>query len=91
MRTKILLADDHKIIRDGLRSLIEKEPNMEVVAEACDAATTVQKAKELMPHILLSIFPCRTSTVLKQHSDHSEYAKYKNYRPIDALGSQICK
>ena len=53
MRTKILLADDHKIIRDGLRALIEKEPNMEVVAEACDGRTTVQKAKELMPHIII--------------------------------------
>jgi two-component system response regulator NreC len=53
MRTKILLADDHKIIRDGLRALIEKEANMEVVAEACDGRTTVQKAKELMPHIII--------------------------------------
>src|SRR5512140_2978684 len=53
MRTKILLADDHKIVRDGLRALIEKEPNMEVVAEACDGRTTVQKAKEFMPHIII--------------------------------------
>jgi two-component system response regulator NreC len=53
MRTKIILADDHKIIRDGLRALIEKEQNMEVVAEACDGRTTVQKAKELMPHIII--------------------------------------
>lgn len=53
MRTKILLADDHKIVRDGLRALIEKEPNMEVVAEACDGRTTVQRAKEMMPHIII--------------------------------------
>jgi two-component system response regulator NreC len=53
MRTKILLADDHKIVRDGLRALIEKEPNMEVVAEACDGRTTVQRAKEFMPHIVI--------------------------------------
>ena len=30
---KILIADDHKIIRDGLRSLIDKQPGMEVVAD----------------------------------------------------------
>jgi len=53
MLTKILLADDHKIVRDGLRALIEKEPNMEVVAEACDGRTTVQRAKEFMPHIII--------------------------------------
>jgi DNA-binding NarL/FixJ family response regulator len=34
MSVKILLADDHKVMRDGLRSLIEKQPEMEVVAEA---------------------------------------------------------
>jgi DNA-binding NarL/FixJ family response regulator len=53
MQTKILLADDHKIIRDGLRALIEKEANMEVVAEACDGRTAVHTAKKLMPHIII--------------------------------------
>ena len=53
MRTKILLADDHKIMRDGLRALIEKEPNMEVVAEACDGRETVKKVKEFKPHIII--------------------------------------
>lgn len=53
MQIKILLADDHKIVRDGLRALIEKEPDMAVVAEACDGRTTVRKAKELMPHIII--------------------------------------
>jgi DNA-binding NarL/FixJ family response regulator len=53
MRTKILLADDHKIVRDGLRALIEKEDNMEIVAEASDGRTTVKKAKELMPNLII--------------------------------------
>ena len=34
MSLKILIADDHQIMREGLRSLVEKEPGMEVVAEA---------------------------------------------------------
>lgn len=34
MSIRVLLADDHKIVRDGLRTLIEKEAGMEVVAEA---------------------------------------------------------
>jgi two-component system, NarL family, response regulator NreC len=53
MRTKILLADDHKIIREGLRALIDKEQNMAVTDEACDGRTAVRKAKELMPHIII--------------------------------------
>ncbi|OHB58053.1 MAG: DNA-binding response regulator [Planctomycetes bacterium GWF2_50_10] len=53
MAVKILLADDHKIVRDGLRSLIEKQPNMQVVGEACDGRTTVSSVRELMPNVVI--------------------------------------
>jgi len=50
---KIILADDHKIVRDGLRTLIEKETGMEVVAEAEDGRSAVKMAKKLLPHIVI--------------------------------------
>jgi DNA-binding NarL/FixJ family response regulator len=50
---KILLADDHKITREGLRSLLEKEPDMEVVAEAEDGRTTVSLVRELLPDVVI--------------------------------------
>ena len=53
MAVKILLADDHKIVRDGLRSLIEKHPDMQVVGEACDGRATVNLVKELRPNIVI--------------------------------------
>lgn len=53
MRIKILLADDHKIVRDGLRALIEKQPDMEVVAEAADGRTAVHLAKEMLPDVVI--------------------------------------
>ncbi len=53
MNIKVLLADDHKIIRDGLRSLIEKNPDMEVVGEAEDGRTTVRLVHELDPDIVI--------------------------------------
>ena len=53
MNTKILLADDHKIIREGLRALLEKEPDMEVVGEAQDGITTVRLAKKFLPNIVI--------------------------------------
>jgi DNA-binding NarL/FixJ family response regulator len=53
MSTKILLADDHKIIREGLRALLEKEPDMEVVGEAQDGLTTIKLAKKLLPNIVI--------------------------------------
>ncbi len=53
MSIKVLLADDHKIIRDGLRSLIERHPEMEVVGEAEDGRSTVQLARELDPDVVI--------------------------------------
>ena len=53
MDIRIIIADDHQIVRQGLRVLIEKEPDMEVVGEAEDGQATVSLAKELHPHIVL--------------------------------------
>lgn len=49
----ILLADDHKIIRDGLRSLIEKQVDMEVVGEAEDGRTAVELTSKLTPDVVV--------------------------------------
>jgi two-component system response regulator NreC len=53
MNVRILLADDHKIVRDGLRALIEKQPGMEVVAEAMDGLRTVQLARRHQPDVII--------------------------------------
>jgi DNA-binding NarL/FixJ family response regulator len=53
MRIRILLADDHTIMQAGLRSLLEKEPDIEVVAEAQDGRTAVRLAKDLAPDIVI--------------------------------------
>jgi len=44
LKTRVLLADDHELVRSGLRSVLDGEPDIEVVAEACDGAETVRKA-----------------------------------------------
>ena len=53
MSIRILLADDHKIIREGLHSLIDKQPDMEVIAEAENGYAAVNLARELTPDIVL--------------------------------------
>jgi len=53
MNIRILLADDHKIMREGLRSLLEKKPDMEVVAEADDGRKTLQFARRLRPDVVV--------------------------------------
>jgi len=50
---RILLADDHKIIRDGLKSLLARQQDMQVIAEAEDGRTAVQLARELRPTIIV--------------------------------------
>lgn len=53
MQTRVLLADDHRIIREGLRSLLQRQPDMEVVEEAQDGITAVRLTEKLHPDIVI--------------------------------------
>jgi len=53
MSVRILLADDHKITREGLRSLIENQPDMQVIAEAEEGRTAVRLAQQLSPDLVI--------------------------------------
>src|SRR5436305_11772472 len=44
LKTRILLADDHAVVRRGLRMVLDAEPDLEVVAEAGDGAEAVARA-----------------------------------------------
>ena len=53
MPTRVLLADDHKMMRDGLRLVIEKQRNMQVIGEAEDGQDTVRQARKLSPDVVV--------------------------------------
>jgi DNA-binding NarL/FixJ family response regulator len=53
MAIRILLADDHTVVRDGLRALLEKQPDMAVVAEAADGRDSVRLAEEQSPDVVV--------------------------------------
>lgn len=53
MTTTIVLADDHQLIREGLRSLLEKQPGFVVVGEAETGRDAVRLARELKPDIVV--------------------------------------
>ncbi len=53
MTIKILVVDDHTIIRDGLSSLLNAEPGLEVVGQAGNEATAMQQLKRLHPDVVL--------------------------------------
>jgi DNA-binding NarL/FixJ family response regulator len=48
---RILIADDHEVVRSGLRGILQAQPNWEVVAEAGDGKEAIQKAAETRPDI----------------------------------------
>lgn len=50
---RILIADDHAIVREGLRALIATEPGLELVAEASDGLEAVSKVSALKPDVIL--------------------------------------
>jgi DNA-binding NarL/FixJ family response regulator len=52
-RLRILLADDHIVVRHGLKLLIDDQPDMTVIAEAGDGETAVQRAVQLKPDVIV--------------------------------------
>jgi DNA-binding NarL/FixJ family response regulator len=51
--TRILIADDHTLFREGLRALLASVPDMEVVGEAATGEETLSKADDLQPDVIL--------------------------------------
>jgi NarL family two-component system response regulator LiaR len=52
-KIRILIVDDHAVVREGLRALIDVNPEMELAGEAVDGVEAVQKARSLHPDLIL--------------------------------------
>ncbi|MGN0142652.1 MAG: response regulator [Roseburia sp.] len=53
MAVKVMIADDHSMIREGLKQLLELEGDFEVIAEACDGVECLDKLNSVKPDVLL--------------------------------------
>ncbi len=49
---RVLLCDDHAVVREGTRRLLEEEPDMEVVGEASDGLEAIEMVRKLLPHVV---------------------------------------
>ena len=52
-KIKIMVADDHAILRDGIRALLELHEDIEIIGEASDGNEAIEKARELMPDLII--------------------------------------
>ena len=52
-RIRILLVDDHKLLREGLTGLLSDELDLQIIGEAQDGFLAVEKARELLPDVIL--------------------------------------
>lgn len=53
MKTRVFLADDHAVLRAGLRMLIDAQPDMMVVGEAADGHEAIERVKEAKPDVVV--------------------------------------
>ncbi|NIV37268.1 MAG: response regulator, partial [Anaerolineae bacterium] len=53
MGLRILLVDDHEVVRLGVRALIERQPDMEVVGEAATVSEAITQAEKLAPDVVV--------------------------------------
>lgn len=76
-KIRLLLADDHAVLRAGLRTLFDAEPDLEVVAEAADGDEAVNKSCESAPDIVLmditmpGLKATRATEEIKRHNPHT--------------------
>ncbi len=59
MAVKVMIADDHSMIREGLKQLLELEGDFEVIAEACDGVDCLEKLKQLYQIFYYWILICQ--------------------------------
>ncbi len=74
-KTRILLVDDHAIVRLGLMALLNDQPDMEVVAEASTAAEAILAVEKSQPDVVLMDIRLPGMAVLKPRVDHGTVSK----------------
>jgi two-component system response regulator NreC len=78
MTIRVLVVDDHQVVREGFCSLLEKQSDIEVVGQAGEGRTAIQMNRELLPHvILMDITMPDMNGIEAAHQIHNEFPDTK--------------
>lgn len=88
----ILLADDHPIVREGLRAVLETQPDFEVIAEAANGDETLRLSRSMQPDILLldleMPFMDGVETIRRLHQQHAQQTQQDRHPQLTVQGQQ---
>ena len=88
---RILIADDHPLVREGLRGLISAEPDMDLVGEASDGAEAIEQAARLEPDVILLdlLMPVKSGLEaiieIKQHNPDAKILVVTSFAEDDQI------
>jgi signal transduction histidine kinase/DNA-binding NarL/FixJ family response regulator len=92
---RILIADDHELVRQGLRALLASRPAWEVCGEAADGVEAIEKAAQLQPDIVLldvslpRLSGLEAAAAIRRESPASEIVIVSQYDPAEILPSAL--
>src|SRR5215472_3723272 len=92
---RILIADDHELVRQGLRTLLASRPAWEVCGEAADGREAVEKASQLKPDIILldvsmpRLNGLEAAALIRRKSPGSEILIVSQHDPAQMLPSVL--
>src|SRR6516164_3852710 len=92
---RILIADDHELVREGLRALLASRPAWEVCGEAADGVEAIEKAAELQPDVVLldvsmpRLNGLEAAALIRRESPASEIVIVSQHDPAEMLPSAL--
>ena len=66
---RVLIADDHELLRSGLRAMLDAQDDIEVLGEAADGAEAIEQAIRLRPDVVTWTSACRGWTASRPRGD----------------------
>ena len=85
-KTSVLITDDHRVVRDGISSLLELQDGIEVVGEASNGLEAVELVDRLLPDVVLLDLVMPKMDGIEDHEDSDQQSQHSGHRPYQFLG-----